>query len=183
MFAPACKQYSEYFESMASPNKRNVTPVMNGKKKVMFCKVRFFVYPGIYPGIVSSVQHYTLPDRFCEFCKTFIPLPDSSVTSVINLIPYRKYPYPTEHNLGQIPSWRTGTLFVVAVSLVTFRRLMQPMRWPMRLYAGYVCEQVDDVEEEVRSLRKQQREVRRRYRKRFMGLFWAACRDLSLRYG
>ena len=58
--------------------------------KVMFCKVRFFVYPGIYPGIVSSVQHYALPDRFCEFCKTFIPLLDSPVTSV-----RLSYPYPT----------------------------------------------------------------------------------------
>ena len=48
---------------------------------------------------VTSVQHYTLPEKFCYFCTTFIPLPDSSVTSVTNLIPYRKYPYPTEHNL------------------------------------------------------------------------------------
>ena len=31
---------------------------------------------------VTSVQHYTLPDKFCDFCTTFIPLPDSSVTSV-----------------------------------------------------------------------------------------------------
>ena len=56
----------------------------------MFGKIRFFVYPGIYPGIVSSVQHYTLPDRFCEFCKTFISLPDKPLT-------YGRlsYPYPT----------------------------------------------------------------------------------------
>ena len=48
---------------------------------------------------VTSVQHYTLPDKFCDFCTTFIPLPKSSVTSVTNLIPYKKYPYLTEHNL------------------------------------------------------------------------------------
>ena len=48
---------------------------------------------------VTSVQHHTLPEKVCDFCTTFIPLPDSSVTSVTNLIPYRKYPYPTEHNL------------------------------------------------------------------------------------
>jgi len=50
----------------------------------------------------TSVQHHTLPKTFCEFYTTSIPLPDSSVTSVTNLIPYRKYPYPTEHNLGNI---------------------------------------------------------------------------------
>ena len=49
---------------------------------------------------VTSVQHHTLPKMFCDFfCTTFIPLPDSSETSVTNFIPYRKYPYPTEHTL------------------------------------------------------------------------------------
>ena len=30
-----------------------------------------------------------------------IPDPTGSVTSVTNLIPYRRYPYPTEHTLGK----------------------------------------------------------------------------------
>ena len=51
---------------------------------------------------VTFVQHYSQPDKFSDFCTTFIPLPDSSVTSVTNLIPYRTYPYPTEHNLGTL---------------------------------------------------------------------------------
>ena len=48
---------------------------------------------------VTSVQHQTLPEMFCD---VFIPLPDSSVTSVSNIIPYRKYPHPTEHNLAKL---------------------------------------------------------------------------------
>ena len=57
--------------------------------KVMFCRVRLFVYPwylpGSYPYTTSFVcfVHHTLPDKFYEFCRTFIPLPDSSVSSVI----------------------------------------------------------------------------------------------------
>ena len=51
---------------------------------------------------VTSVQQHTLAEKLCDFCKTFIPLPDSSVTSATNLIPYRKYPYPTEHNLDTL---------------------------------------------------------------------------------
>ena len=43
--------------------------------------------------------HYTIPGKCCEFCTTFIPLPDSSVSSVTNLIPCRNYPNPTEHSL------------------------------------------------------------------------------------
>ena len=57
---------------------------------------------------VTSVLRYTLPCKFCDFCTTFMPLPDSSVTSVTKLTPYRKYPHPTEHNLAKfsICSWR-----------------------------------------------------------------------------
>ena len=36
---------------------------------------------------------------YSDSIRALIPLPDSSVTSVTNLIPYRKYPYPTEHTL------------------------------------------------------------------------------------
>lgn len=73
---------------------------------------------------MRSVLHHTIPETFCDICTTFKPLPDSSVTSVEisywylgieyafhtctrrssvtsvkNIIPYRKYPYYTEHNL------------------------------------------------------------------------------------
>ena len=50
---------------------------------------------------MSSV-HHTLPAIFCEFCKTFIPLLDSSVSFVTNLIPSRTYPYLTEHNISTL---------------------------------------------------------------------------------
>lgn len=40
----------------------------------MFCRVRLFKTPGIYPGIthtrggvVSFIQHHNLPNRFCAF--------------------------------------------------------------------------------------------------------------------
>lgn len=35
----------------------------------MFCRVHLFVYEGYLP----------IPDTFCEFCKTCIPLPNSSI--------------------------------------------------------------------------------------------------------
>ncbi|CAM9748270.1 unnamed protein product, partial [Sphacelaria rigidula] len=45
-----------------------------------------------------SVQaSQTVPDKSCNFCKTVIPVPDISVSSVRNIIPYRTYPYLTEH--------------------------------------------------------------------------------------
>ena len=51
-------------------------------------RVCLSVYPGYLPwyypyptSFVSSVQYHTLPDKFCEFCNTFIPLPYSSSVS------------------------------------------------------------------------------------------------------
>ena len=44
-------------------------------------------------------MHHTLPDKFSEFCMIFILLTDSFVSFVTNLVPYRTYPYLTEHNL------------------------------------------------------------------------------------
>ena len=83
-------------------------------------------YPGMgyafhtrtWRSSVTSAQHYNLPVKFCDFCTTFIPLSDSSVTSVTNLIPYRKYPYPTEHNLFlsvQLPHVPSPTVCLVYV--------------------------------------------------------------------
>ena len=42
---------------------------------------------------VSSVQHHTLPERFCDFCTTFIPLPDSSVIPVTTSYRYQGMGY------------------------------------------------------------------------------------------
>ena len=43
--------------------------------KVMLCRVRLFVFRGIYAGITrtrgssgNSVQHHTLSDKLCELC-------------------------------------------------------------------------------------------------------------------
>ena len=51
-------------------------------------RVRLSVYPGCLPGyypyrtrFVISLQYHTLPNKFCESCNTFIPLPYSSSVS------------------------------------------------------------------------------------------------------
>ena len=89
-----------------------LSPRGDTKYKVMFCKVRFFVYPGIYPGIVSSVQHYTLPDRFCDFCTTFIPLPDNSVISITTSYRYpgMAYTFHTRNRGSSVTSVKHHTL-------------------------------------------------------------------------
>ena len=57
------------------------------------------------PGEAGKVLYNTIttqPDKFCDFCTTFIPYRTYPISFVTNLIPYRTYPYPTEHNLGRI---------------------------------------------------------------------------------
>ena len=87
---------------------------------------------------VTSVQHHTLPEMFCDFCTTFMPLPDSSVTSVTNLIPYRKYPYPTEHNLGIYQSFfhtlETRTTGSSKLSSALRSVLLASLRAPINIY-------------------------------------------------
>ena len=50
--------------------------------KVGFCRVRTEPYPGYLPG-------YYPTKNFCKFCRTFIPVPRTSVSSV-----QLSYPYP-----------------------------------------------------------------------------------------
>ena len=45
----------------------------------VLCLVYIIPYTGIF---VSSVKHYTVLESFCNFCTTFMALPNSSVTYV-----------------------------------------------------------------------------------------------------
>ena len=50
--------------------------------KVVFCRLHTEPYPGIYSG-------YYPTNNLCKFCRTFIPVPGTSVSSVRH-----SYPYP-----------------------------------------------------------------------------------------
>lgn len=57
----------------------------------------YVLYPGtpfLYPNRQALRVLYNtipVPDKFCDLCQTFIPVPDSPVTFVTNPIPYRAY--------------------------------------------------------------------------------------------
>ena len=64
-------------------------------------RVRLSVYPGYLPGyypyptrFVSCLQYHTLPDKFCESCNTFIPLPCSSSVSFSKPSVYARVEWP-----------------------------------------------------------------------------------------
>lgn len=62
---PYCKKHTSHSRGSARTRARTST-------QVMFCRVCIYLYS---TDFVSSVEHHTLPDTFCELCKTFIPVP------------------------------------------------------------------------------------------------------------
>ncbi|CAM9666463.1 unnamed protein product [Sphacelaria rigidula] len=74
-------------------------------KKYPIASTSFCKPPVPYPtSFVISVGLSSNTRQLCNFCKTFIPVPDISVSSVRNPVHYKTYPYPIEHNLGLVYS-------------------------------------------------------------------------------
>ena len=62
--------------------------------KVVFCRIRTELYPGYLPRVIpynarGIYRGYYPAKNFCKFCRTFIPVPRTCVSSVRH-----SYPYP-----------------------------------------------------------------------------------------
>ena len=64
------------------PTYRPIRPLSTNLSKVVFCRVGTEPYPGCLPRVLPY-------KNFCEICRTFIPVPGTSVSSARH-----SYPYP-----------------------------------------------------------------------------------------
>ena len=85
------------------PTYRPIRPLSTNLSKVVFCRVGTEPYPGCLPRVLPY-------KNFCEICRTFIPVPGTSVSSARH-----SYPYPellSALYAGATNTRGTGTAFL-----------------------------------------------------------------------